>query len=294
MQIKTLLAVILAGALAAGAAPLALPDSVQVEQNLTYRPGLTLDLYRPRQLEPNQKLPVILNLHAGAYQSGDKSMGMEEVLPLVASGQFAAVSINYRLSSEAVWPAQLHDCEAALGWIRKQAPNYGLDPQRIGVVGHSAGGQLAAMLGVGGPEGSEGVNCVVDLSGPTDFVQLPQDNPKQDHGSAKSPEGKLLGGAVSDQAEKAAQASPINWVSPGCPPFLIIHGDQDPVIPPIQAQRFHRRLKTAGAEVYFVSVRNGGHGHFRSPEVAKRIESFLAKQLLHRETAVSEAEIVEP
>ncbi|MBX3166506.1 MAG: alpha/beta hydrolase [Candidatus Eremiobacteraeota bacterium] len=270
-----------------------LPASVRLEENLSYRPGLTLDVYLPHQAAKSEKLPVILNLHAGAFQSGDKSMGMEEVLPLVASGQFAAVSIDYRLSGQAVWPAQLEDCEASLGWIRGQGPNYGLDPKRIGVLGHSAGGHLAAMLGVGGPDGNQGVACVVDISGPADLVQLPLDNPKQDHSSAKSPEGKLLGGAVAARAEKAAQASPINWVKPGCPPFLLIHGDQDPVIPPIQAQRFYRRLKTAGTEVYFVNVRNGGHGNFTNPEVARRIESFFARQLLHREVVVSEEAIQE-
>lgn len=280
-------------ALTAAAKPPLLPDSVRVVENLTYRPGQTLDVYLPREVAVGQRLPVILNLHGGAYHSGDKSMGLQEVLPLVASGQFAAVSINYRLSGQAVWPAQLEDCQAAVGWIGKQGPTYGIDPERIGALGHSAGGQLAAMLGLSELDGNARVACVVEISGPTDFVQLPLDNPKQDHQSAQSPEGKLLGGALATQGQKAAQASPINWVAPGSPPFLILHGDQDPIIPPVQAQRFHRRLKTAGAEVYLVCIRNGGHGNFTNPEVTRRIATFFARQLLHQDAKVSEADILE-
>lgn len=292
MLARKLLALLILSSVPAGAEPLAIPASVRVEKNLTYRPGETLDLYLPQQPE-GDLLPVIVNIHGGAFQSGDKSMGMEKVLPLVASGQFGAVSINYRLSGQAPWPAQLQDCESAIGWIRQQGLLHHLDPTRIGVVGHTAGGTLAAMLGVGGPGGNVGVSCVVNLSGPTDFVQLPLDGSKLDHTSAKSPEGKLFGGPLSSQSEVAAQASPINWVTPDSTPFLILHGDQDPVIPQVQSKRFYKRLKTAGVEVYFVSIRNGGHGGFTNPEVTRRIESFFAKQLLHRETPVSEEEIPE-
>ena len=292
MKVLKMLALVALTLLPAGAEPLAIPASVRVEENLNYRSGRTLDLYLPRQPE-GKLLPVVVNIHGGAFQAGDKTGGMDKVLPLVASGKFAAVSINYRLSGQATWPAQLQDCEAAIAWIREQGLTRQLDPTRIGVIGHTAGGTLAALLGVGGPDGNVGVACVVDISGPSDFVQLPQDGSKQDHASAKSPAGKLFGGPLSAHSEEAAQASPINWVAPGSPPFLIFHGDQDPVVPQVQSLRLYKRLKTAGVEVYFVSVHNGGHGGFTNPEVTRRIEAFFAKQLLHQEVKVSEQEISE-
>lgn len=292
MRVRKILATLALSWLPAGAQPAGIPASVRVEENLSYHSGQKLDLYLPRQPQADL-LPVILNIHGGAFQAGDKSGGMDKVLPLVASGKFAAVSINYRLSGQAIWPAQLQDCEAAVGWIREQGLTRHLDPTRIGVIGHTAGGTLAALLGVGGPDGNVGVSCVVDISGPSDFVQLPQDGSKQDHASAKSPAGKLFGGPLSAHSEEAAQASPINWVAPDATPFLILHGDQDPIVPQIQSRRFYKRLQTAGVEAYFVNVRNGGHGGFTNPEVTRRIEAFFSKQLLHQATVISEEDISE-
>lgn len=290
---RTVLALLLACSLQALAEPVKVPDSVKVQPNLTYRNGQKLDLYLPSQ-PASDLLPVILNIHGGAFHSGDKTMGLPSVLPLVASGKFAVVSIDYRLSGQAQWPAPLEDCSSAVEWIRKQGPSYHLDPARIGVVGHTAGGTLAALLGVDGPNGSSGVSCVVNISGPTDFTQLPGDGSKLDHTSAASPEGKLFGGALATQSEKVAQASAINWVAPGGVPFLLLHGDQDPVIPQVQSKRFYKRLKTAGIEAYFVNVHNGGHGNFTSPEVTRRIEAFFSKELLGQDnTTVSEEDIVE-
>lgn len=274
------------------ARPLEIPPAVQLTPNLTFRPGQTLDVWLPREPQ-SPLLPVLLNIHGGAFKAGDKTGGMEQVLPLVATGKFAAVSFDYRLSSQAQWPAQLEDCEAAVAWIRRNGAAHHLDSTRIGVVGHTAGGTLAALLGVDGPAGDVGVAGVVNLSGPTDFTQLPTDGSKLDHTSAASPEGKLFGGELASQGEKVAQASAINWVAPGGVPFLLLHGDQDPVIPQVQSKRFYKRLQTAGIEVYFVNVRNGGHGDFKSPEIARRIEAFFSKVLLHQETPVSEEDIVE-
>jgi len=292
MKFRKILALLALTWLPAVAEPLAIPTSVRVEENLSYSGGQKLDLYLPRQ-PASQLLPVIVNIHGGAFQAGDKSGGMDKVLPLVASGKYAAVSINYRLSGQATWPAQLQDCEAAVGWIREQGLTHSLDPTRIGVIGHTAGGTLAALLGVGGPDGNVGVDCVVDISGPSDFVQLPQDGSQQDHASAKSPAGKLFGGPLSAHSEEAAQASPINWVAPDSTPFLILHGDKDPIVPQIQSRRFYKRLQTAGVEAYFVNVHNGGHGGFTNPEVTRRIEAFFSKQLLRQEVKVSEEDIPE-
>ena len=115
----------------------------------TGNPRHRLDLYLPKDRK-REKLPVVVFLHGGAWLEGDKSVGAGPLMPLVRTGQYAGVSAEYRLSGEARWPAQIHDCKAAIRWVRANAARYGLDADRIGVWGESAGGHLALMLGVSG------------------------------------------------------------------------------------------------------------------------------------------------
>ena len=128
-----------------------LPDTVKVEKDIPYagtkNPAQTLDLLLPKTPKGDKPLPVVVNIHGGAFKMGDKAMGLGEIVPLVAGGDYAGVTINYRLSGEALWPAQIHDCKAAIRWVRANAAKYHLDPDRIGVIGGSAGGHLVAMLG---------------------------------------------------------------------------------------------------------------------------------------------------
>ncbi|MEM7394675.1 MAG: alpha/beta hydrolase, partial [Verrucomicrobiota bacterium] len=112
-------------------------------------PRQKLDLYLPEK-PASEKLPVIVYIHGGAWKGGNKSGGGRLLAPYVSGGRFAGVSVGYRLSGEAIWPAQIHDCKAAVRWVRGHAEEYGLDPDRIGLWGTSAGGHLVAMLGVGG------------------------------------------------------------------------------------------------------------------------------------------------
>ena len=160
-----------------------------------------------------------MNIHGGAFRMGSKNMGVGEVIDLVGSGDYAAVSINYRLTNQEIWPAQIHDGKAAIRWVRANAEKYHLDPERIGVIGGSAGGHLVAMLGTSGGdptlEGDVGphkgvsskVVCVVDQFGPSDFLAM-----GGNHDSAGSPESVLIGGALQENKEKAGQPRP----SPMC------------------------------------------------------------------------------
>ena len=168
-------------------------------------------------------------------------------------------SINYRLSQHAIFPAQIEDCKAAIRWLRANAAKYHLDADRIGVWGASAGGHLVAMLGTTGSvkelEGKGGnldqssrVQCVVDWFGPSDLPTM-----GGSHDDPGSPESRLIGGPVQENKEKARKASPLTYVSKDSAPFLIMHGDQDNVVPPGQSELLAEALKKAGVEVTLVS-----------------------------------------
>ncbi len=221
-------------------------------------------------------------------------MGASAIISLVSSGDYAGVSINYRLSGEAVWPSQIFDCKAAIRWVRAHATEYHLDPDRIGVIGGSAGGHLAAMLGTSvGVEALEGdvgthkglstkVRCVVDEFGPSDLLAM-----GGNHDDANSPEALLIGGALQAHQDAARAASPITYVTRDDPPFLILHGDADPLVPFTQSERLSRALKSAGVDCTFIPVLGAGHGDFRNPEVFRRIHMFFDRHLLERPATIS-------
>jgi len=267
-----------------------LPASVQVKKDIPYAattdPRQTLDLYLPKAPKGNGPLPVVVNIHGGAFKMGDKNIGVRQIADLVASGEYAAASINYRLSGQAIWPAQIHDCKAAIRWVRAHAKEYNLDPDKIGVIGGSAGGHLVAMLGTsGGVESLEGdvgphkgvsskVACVVDQFGPSDLLAM-----GGGHDSPGSPESELIGGALQENKDKARDASPISYVTRDDSPFLILHGTKDPMVPFNQSERLAAALQDTGVSCVFVPVEGAGHGGFRSPEVPKRIRQFFDKHL---------------
>jgi acetyl esterase/lipase len=271
------------------------PESVRIEQDVPYagtkNPRQTLDLLLPKVPESDKPLPVIVFIHGGAFRAGHKSSGLPQIANFVAGGEYAGATINYRLSGEAIWPAQIHDCKAAIRWVRANAAKYHFDPDRIGVIGSSAGGHLVAMLGAsGGLQAMEGdlgpytgtsskVTCVVDQFGPSELLTMSDYPSRIDHNAADSPESRLIGGAVQENKEAAQAASPITYVSRDDPPFLIIHGEADPLVPFNQSERFEKALKAAGVETFFIRVKEGGHGGFRNPELSRRTRQFLDKHL---------------
>jgi acetyl esterase/lipase len=269
----------------------------------TDNPRQRLNLLLPKTPKNDRPIPVIAYIHGGAWLGGDRAGGHGRLAGYVASGEYAGVSIGYRLTREAIWPAQIHDCKAAIRWIRANAKKYNLDPDKIGVMGESAGGHLVAMLGTsGGVKDLEGdlgphkdvssrVQCVVDLFGPSDIPAMKDYPSNLDHDAASSPEGKLVGGRVSDKKDMAVAASPVTYVSADDPPFLILHGNKDMVVPYNQSERLSAALKKAKVECYFVTVDGGSHGGFRNPEVQKRERQFFDKHLRGLKATISEEEI---
>jgi acetyl esterase/lipase len=284
-----------------------LPDTVTLEKDIPYagtkNPRQTLDLALPKEPKTPGPLPVVCYIHGGAWQAGDKSAGLPMVAGLAASGDYAGVSVGYRLSGEATWPAQVHDVKAAIRWVRANAAKYHFDPDKIAVAGGSAGGHLVALLGTsGGVDSLEGdlgpyrgtssrVTCVVDQFGPSELLAM-GDYPSQlKHNAPDSPESKLVGGPVQERKETARAASPITYVSKDDPPFLIIHGDADQVVPYNQSERLHAALKTAGVESTLITVKGGGHGGFRNPEIQRLTRVFLNEHLRGRPATLSDTSL---
>jgi acetyl esterase/lipase len=257
-------------------------DQVTVHKDVAYVPGSTnpaqsLDLYIPdvaidaskEESKSPRLLPLVIWIHGGGWKAGTKDSG--PFRKLVYSG-YAIASINYRLVGEAIFPAQIYDCKAAIRWLRAHAGEYKIDPNRIGVWGGSAGGHLAALvgtsIGVKSLEGDEGnletssaVQAVADWYGMHDLVKalkgnlrhLPPPQPGKPMG-----QGGVLG--LVSSLEQARQASPTTYVSKDNPPFLILHGDADPVVPVAQSTEFYEKLKAAGVPATLHVFPGAGHG----------------------------------
>jgi acetyl esterase/lipase len=282
--------------------PFNVPDSVRHVADVPYaesdNPRQRLDLLVPRAPKSDRPLPVIVFIHGGAWQQGDRSGGLPVLASYVGGGAYAGVTVGYRLTGEAKWPAQAHDCKAALRWIRANAGAYNLDPERIGLIGGSAGGHLVALLGTSDEsahlEGDLGkyagvstrVRCVVDQYGPTDFLALDKAPSQLKHDGPDTAVARLLGGAIHAREDVARAASPVTYVTPDDPPFLIIHGTDDPGVPYDQSVRFSAALRKAGVPTLFQTVEGGLHGNFRSPELNRRIGLFFDKYLLGRDVTI--------
>ena len=233
----------------------------------------TLDVYSPTS--SNNKSPLILTIYGSAWKSNrskaSKYIKKSLIKPLIDAG-FAVASINHRSSTDALFPAQIHDVKAAIRFLRGNAKEYKIDPSFVGVTGSSSGGHLAAMAGTTSHnkmmEGNIGsfldydshVNAVVDWFGPTDFLLMDICGSKMVHDAVNSPESKLIGGAIQENKEKARAANPINYISSKTPPFLIIHGMVDLTVPYCQSKVLKMALERANIESELISVRDGGHG----------------------------------
>jgi len=261
----TSIAAIVVLALSAGVLPAGVDEPAgRTERDITYAVvggvSLALDVYYPAV--SNAPAPLAVYIHGGGWTGGDKGggAGLLDRDELLARG-YVVASINYRLAPAYRWPAQVEDCKAAIRFLRANAARFGVDPQRVGIWGGSAGGHLVAMLGVadagagfddsgGSYEQSSRVLAVADLFGPADL--------SQPGFAASSAVQALLGPNPSPEA--LSSASPVTYVSPDDPPFLILHGDKDTTVPLSQSEILRDRLDAADVPVTLVVVRNAGHG----------------------------------
>ncbi len=234
-----------------------------VERDVTYGKtsgvNLKMDIYYPRKA--SGPVPVAVYVHGGAWAVGDKTWVTAplDIGELVDRG-YMLCAIDYRLAPRYKFPAQIEDVKCAIRFLRANASKYGIDPTRIGAWGESAGGHLVALLGVtdssAGLEGSGGyadqssrVQAVVDMFGPSDLTALP----------GQSQLLEQVFGTSNPESEALKRASPITYVSKDDPPFLILHGEMDDVIPLSQSQILYDRLVSAGVPATLVVVKNSGH-----------------------------------
>ena len=258
-----------------------------VQENVSYKNvgGVTLDLdvYEPSG-SPARPRPAVILIHGGGWSAFDKST-MRGMGGFLSRSGFVAFSVDYRLykAGENRWPAQLDDVQHAVRWVRANASKYSVDPDRIGAFGHSAGAQLAALLGMedtrdnSNPElakYSSRVQAVVDVSGPSDFT------------TNHDPDGdafltNFLGASYLKDPGMWRDASPVFHVSEKDSPFLIFHGTRDEDVPIAQAQELYDKLKSAGVPVSFVKV-DDVHT-FRTPEARRQLavetREFFARYL---------------
>lgn len=234
---------------------------VTATSDVEFAPGLRLNIVRPTVSQ--HPLSVIVWLHGGAWLMGDRT-GAPKLERHFAREGFAMVSIDYRLSGEAVFPAPLHDVRAAIRWVRTHAAEYNFDPERIGLWGSSAGGHLAALAGVTSwqhelpgevnvGDVSSAVQAIVDGYGPADLTTPDQ---------AVPPTDALLGGPVADRLDVAREASPALRVASVAPPFLLMHGLADALIPATQSGLLFEALAAAGHDATLYLIEGFGHGFF--------------------------------
>jgi acetyl esterase/lipase len=286
-------------------------------QNVQYVPGndpaQRLDLFLPAQAG-GKPLPLVIYIHGGGWSAGDLEAGPN--IALVGQG-YAAASLQYRFSQQALFPAQIQDCQAAIRWLRANSKKYNIDPAHFGVWGASAGGHLAALLGtaggknvfpsIGGNENqSDRVQAVCDEFGPADFTtvmsQASADKHKNmfdfNHGD---PYSVLIGVPLGSDKARTDAVSPVHYVSRDNPPFLILHGTADTLVPYAQSVELYDALKNARVYALLQTFRDAGHGGpiFDSPAANALIKAFFDKHLRGQKVKVdllpeSEAGFPEP
>jgi len=261
-------------------------------------PTQKLDIYLPDK--GDGPFPVILHIHGGAFEIGDKGdIQVQPYFKALPHG-YAVVSVNYRLSGEAVFPAGLRDIKAAIRWLRANGKTFHLDADRMAACGSSAGGNYAAMIcltasvtkfddaRLGNMEYPCRVQAAVDMFGPTDFLKMDEQLAENgfgpgDHSEADSPESKYLGAKITDVPLKVELANPMTYIHDRMPPILIQHGRLDALVPVQQSMIFVEKLQkyVSPDQFEFDVIEGVGHADplFESDENMNRVFAFLDKHL---------------
>ena len=263
-----------------------LPAAVRFEPDVAFLPTNRTelaDLYFPAERPKDKRPPAVLVVHGGGFNDGDKARPREISFAtnLVANG-YVVMSINYKLrkrQGETTWPQPVLDAKAAVRWLRKNAGRLGIDPDHIGAMGGSAGGNLSAMLALTGPKDgfdepephggfSSRVSCGVDFYGAVKLMEY--------H------DMKMFAKTREEAPEQYEKASPVNYATAGDAPMLVVHGTKDKTVPLSQSESLVAALKKAGVEHEFVVVPNAAHTFNLTPpqmDLRPAVLAFLEKHL---------------
>ena len=256
------------------------PDDVVFERGVEFSNAadqhLQLDLARPKN--GDGPFPAIVCIHGGGFRAGTRD-GYDRLCVTLAQHGYVAVTITYRLSPAAQFPAAVQDCKAAVRWLRANAAKYRVDPARIGATGGSAGGHLALFLGVtagakefegeGNLDQSSAVSCVVSYSGPSDFTKS--------YGKSVDAAEVLplfFGGDLSTKRREHIVGSPLYWVTPSAAPTLVVHGTDDKYVAYEQAGWMVEKLKASAVEAELLTLEGAGHG-FKGADMEKAEKALL-------------------
>lgn len=246
---------------------------------------LQLNIARPAAMD--QLRPAVLCIHGGGFRAGKRERWDDLCKRLAAQG-YVAATVTYRLAPKYQFPAAVHDVKAAVRWLRANAGRYRIDPQRIGVIGDSAGGHLVQYLGVtgdvaqlegegGNPQQSSRVTCVVNYYGPSDLTKS--------YGKSVDAAEVLplwLGGDATQEHHRHILASPLYWVTPDAAPTLLIHGTEDQYVAYEQAVWIRDKLHAADVEVELLTLEGAKHG-FKGEDALRAeaaLYAFFAKHLI--------------
>lgn len=246
------------------------PKGEKIFRNVVFsnpQPGvkLKMDLYVPKTEKP---APVVVWIFGGSWKFGWKSFHV--VLRDLTKYGIAVASIQYRVSEQATYPAQIYDCHDAAQWLRENGAKYGIDPTKIGASGESAGGHLAALMGT--CENTPNIKAVCALYPPTDMVKLGREYFKPTRPSAID---LLFGGPIETKLQAAREASPMNHVSSKSPPFYLIHGANDELVKPFHSIDFQKKLQAAGVEAELVIVPNKKHWFSLTDDQISKVAAFF-------------------
>jgi acetyl esterase/lipase len=269
----------------------AFPPGTILKSNIPYNNDTLskhlLDIYLPSNAKG--KIPLVIFIHGGGWLSNDKyaDIGyMKKTVAEIVSSGFALASIDYRFSTQAIFPAQMQDCNRAISFLFDNADKYGLDKNRFALMGFSAGGHLASMVGLSnnndiktffmpGTSKSFRFKAVVDFYGPAELLLFPGNN------DPASPESLLLGATSIDRPDLARAASPVTYVDKNDPPFLIIHGEKDDMVSTKHSILLSSWLRLAGVQNELIIVKDAPHYGvmFDVDEIRKKVIDFLKKEL---------------
>lgn len=264
------------------------PDDVVIEADIAYRPGDSkawrLDLVRPKKNSDRARAGIIF-VHGGGWRNGDKRAGtfLRGAIEYAQKG-YVCITVNYRLTGEAPFPACVEDVKCAVRWLRAHSEDYNLDPNRLGGYGNSAGAHLVAMLGLckseaklegDGPykDQSSLLQAVCASATPSDLGLFP-----------RSPQGdSRFKGEGKEREAMIRNCSPVTHVGKGAPPFLLIHGAADSTVDVKHGDILAEALKSAGNDVTYIRIDGAGHGVYNQhPERTKpAMEKFFARTLGH-------------